>query len=244
MMRKMTVLVAAILFLTLAMVGCVAAADTNASFDRVIHASGSGSVTGTPDRVQITFAVETEDADVVTAQADNAARMNTVVGALVAAGVPNAQMKTTGYSIYPVYQDPTNPLGSKVKTYQVTNTLEVTLHDVNQTGAIIDTAVTQGVNQVNSIQFSLSDEQAQALRTQALTKAVQAARADADAVATALGVTITGTETADITQGNAPVIYNSYDMTSAAVAKSPAPTPIQPGDVTVTAQVSVTYGFD
>jgi len=242
-MRKTTFLVAAILLLMLAMVGYVAAANTDASADQVIHASGSGSVTGTPDRVQITFSVETENVDVVAAQSDNAARMNTVVNALVAAGVPNDQMKTTGYSINPVYQDPTNPLGSQVKIYQVTNTLQVTLHDVNQTGTIIDTAVAQGVNQVNSIQFSLSDEQAQALRTQALTKAVQAARADADAVAAALGVTITGTETADITQGYTPVVYNNYDMTGAAMATSAAPTPIQPGDVTVTAQVSVTYGF-
>jgi hypothetical protein len=242
-MRKMTVLTVAIMLLTLAMVGCVAAAGTSTSSDQVIHASGSGSVTGTPDRVQISFAVQTEEADVVAAQTENAARMNTVINALVAAGVPNDQMKTTGYSIYPVYQDTTNPLGSKVKTYQVTNTLLVTLHDVNQTGTIIDTAVAQGINQVNSIQFSLSDEQAQALRTQALTKAIQAARADADAVAAALGVAITGTETADITQGYTPVVYNSYDMAGAAVAKSAVPTPVQPGDVTVTAQVSVTYGF-
>ena len=242
-MRKMTVLTVAIMLLTLAMVGCVAAAGTSTSSDQVIHASGSGSVTGTPDRVQISFAVQTEEADVVAAQTENAARMNTVINALVAAGVPNDQMKTTGYSIYPVYQDPTNPLGSKVKTYQVTNTLLVTLHDVNQTGTIIDTAVAQGINQVNSIQFSLSDEQAQALRTQALTKAVQAARADADAVAAALGVAITGTEAADITQGYTPVVYNSYDMTGAAVAKAAVPTPVQPGDVTVTAQVSVTYSF-
>ena len=243
-MRKMRVFGAAILLLMLAMVGCVAAANTSpSSSDQVIHASGSGSVTGTPDQVQITFAVETEDADVVAAQTENAAQMNTVVNALVAAGVPNDQMKTTGYSISPVYQDPTNPLGSKVKTYQVTNIFQVTLHDVNQTGTIIDTAVAQGVNEVSSIQFSLSDEQAQALRTQALTKAVQAARADADAVAAALGGTITGTETADITQGYTPVVYNSYEMTSAATAAMPAPTPIQPGDVTVTAQVSITYTF-
>jgi len=242
-MRKMTVFGAAILLLTLAMVGCVAAANTSSSSDQVIHASGSGSITGTPDQVQITFAVETEDADVVAAQTENAAQMNTVVNALVAAGVPNDQMKTTGYSISPVYQDPTNPLGSKVKTYQVTNIFQVTLHDVNQTGTIIDTAVARGVNEVSSIQFSLSDEQAQTLRTQALTKAVQAARADADAVAAALGGTITGTETADITQGYTPVVYNSYEMTSAATAAMPAPTPIQPGDVTVTAQVSITYTF-
>ena len=88
----------------------------------------------------------------------------------------------------------------------------------------------------------LSDEQAQALRSQALTKAVANARADANAVAAALNVTLTGTQTADISQGYIPVVYGNYDTTSAASgALKAAPTPIQSGDITVTAQVSVTY---
>src|SRR5208283_4494013 len=111
-MRKTAVLTFALVVLTLALIGCAAADSTN---DHVIQVSGSGSVTGTPDRVQISFAV---------------------------------------------------------KTYQVTNTLQVTLKDTNTTGQVIDTAVNAGANQVNSIQFLFSDEKAQALRGQALTQAV------------------------------------------------------------------------
>ena len=88
----------------------------------------------------------------------------------------------------------------------------------------------------------LSDEQAQALRGQALTQAVGNARADANAVAAALNVTITGTQEADITQGYTPVVYGNYDTTAGASGKiAAAPTPIQSGDITVTAQVSITY---
>jgi len=36
------------------------------------------------------------------------------------------------------------------------------------------------------------------------------------------------------------VVYDTY-RAEAANAKAPVPTPIQPGEVTVTAQVSVTY---
>jgi hypothetical protein len=240
MMRKLNFFIIALVFVTMAVIGCAAAATTDTANINVIHVSGSGSVVGTPDRAQLTFAVETENADVKTAQSDNAVQMTKVIDALVAAGVPREQMKTTGYSIYPVYQDSTGLLNQKIQTYRVTNTLQVTLKDVNQTGNVIDTAVSNGINTANSIQFMLSDEQALALRAEALKKAVTSARADADVVAAALGVNITGTQSADISQGYTPVVYDNYQA-GAATAKSVVPTPIQPGDVTVTAQVSIIY---
>ena len=83
----------------------------------------------------------------------------------------------------------------------MTNSLTVTLHDVNRTGEVIDIAVANGVNQANSIQFLLSDAQAQVLQTEALKKAVDNARADADTVAAALGTTVTDVKSADISGG-------------------------------------------
>jgi hypothetical protein len=169
--------------------------------------------------------------------------MTKVINALVAAGLPKDALKTTGYNIYPVYEDYSkSPYEQKIKTYQVTNTLTVTLHDVNRTGEVIDIAVVNGVNQASSIQFMLSDAQAQVLRTEALKEAVALARADADTVAGELGVTIVGVKSADISGGYAPVLFENYQDGNT-MTKSAAPTPIQPGDVTVTAQVSVTYSF-
>jgi hypothetical protein len=220
------------------------AAETQATCDEnVIHSYGSGNVIGTPDRAQVTFAVQTENIDVKSAQMANAVQMTKVIDALVAAGLPKDALKTTGYNIYPVYEDYSKSLyEQKIKTYQVTNTLTVTLHDVNRTGEVIDIAVANGVNQASSIQFMLSDAQAQVLRTEALKKAVALARADADTVAGELGVTIVGVKSADISGGYAPVLFENYQAGNA-MTKSAAPTPIQPGDVTVTAQVSVTYTF-
>ena len=239
-MRRTAVLVLAVAVLAMALVGCVSAADSGN--DHVIQVSGSGSVTGTPDRVQISFAVQTENSDVKLAQANNALAMNNVMDALAAAGVPRDQIKTTGYTITPVNQQDNNGiLSGPATTYQVTNTLQVTLKDTNTTGQIIDAAVAAGANQVNSIQFMLSDEQAQALRGQALTNAIANARADADTAAAALNVTITGTQEADISQGYTPVVYGNYDTLGVSSKAAAAPTPIQSGDITVTAQVSVTY---
>ena len=143
-----------------------------------------------------------------------------------------------------IYDAGTTLLDQKVKLYRVTNTLTVTLHDVNKTGDVIDVAVANGVNQADSIQFMLSDEQSQVLRTRALQNAVTRARADADTVAAAMGTNITGVKNADITGGYYPVLYQNYQYETNAVAKAVAtPTPIQPGDITVSATVMITYGI-
>ena len=84
-------------------IGTVSAADTTT--DHTITASGTGSVIGTPDRAQISLAVETENPDVKAAQAANAAQMTTVMDALIGAGIPKDALKTTGYNIYAVYDD-------------------------------------------------------------------------------------------------------------------------------------------
>jgi uncharacterized protein YggE len=233
----------AVAVLAMALVGCVAAADDSAN-DHVIHTTGTGNVIGTPDRAQVTFSVQTENVDVKTAQADNALKMNNVINALVNAGIPRDALKTTGYNIYPVYDEARTPFDQKVKTYQVTNTLTVTLHDVSKTGEVIDVAVANGINQASSIQFMLSDEQSQVLRTQALQKAVARARADADTVAAAMGTNITSVKNADVSGGYSPVLFQNYQYDSGAAMKSvAAPTPIQVGDITVTATVTITYNI-
>ena len=223
--------------------GIVTAQVTTPPLENVIQATGSGTVTGTPDRVQISFSVETNNPDVKVAQTDNAALMTKAINALVTAGIPRDSMKTTGYSIYPVYPDNSGGLlNQKVQSYRVTNTLQVTLNDVARSGDVIDTAVSNGVNQVSSIQFMLSDAQAQALRTSALRNAVVNARIDANAVAGAMAVNITGAKNVEISQGYTPIVYDN-SFASGVASKAAVPTPIQPGDITVTATVSIIYTY-
>jgi uncharacterized protein len=237
MKLNLIIVTALILLIAMVAIGTVSAADT--STDHTITASGTGSVIGTPVRAQISLAVETEYPDVKAAQAANAAQMTTVMNALTDAGIPKDALKTTGYNIYAVYDDTKIPLGQKIKAYHVSNTLTITLHDVNRTGEVIDIGVANGINQANSIQFLLSDEQAQVLRTEALKEATARAAADAQTVATALGVSISAVKTVDTGGGYTPVLFQNYARSD--VASGGASTPIQPGDITVTATVTVTY---
>lgn len=229
-----------ILLLAAAVLAGTASAAMFGGADPEIIATGTGSVIGTPDRAQISLAIVTQNVDVKAAQQENTARMTQVIDAMVAAGIPRDALKTTGYSIYPVY-DSVDKSGSeqKIQSYRVTNTLTVTLHDVSKVGDVIDTGVANGVNEASSIRFMLSDEQAQAIRTEALKEAVARAGADAETVASALGVSIASVKNIEIGQGYAPVLFENYAVLDA--KSSAGTTPIEPGDVTVTATVTITY---
>ena len=111
---------------------------------------------------------------------------------------------------------------------------------VYTTGDVIDTAVANGINQADSIQFMLSDEQGQVLRTEALKEAVSRARSDADTISAAMGTTITGVQRAETGSSYSPVYFQNYAMDGAA-RNTAAATPIQAGDITVSSSVTITY---
>ena len=213
------------------------------SRDKLIHVSGTGKVTTTPDQAVIVFSVETENADVAAAQQQNAGRMDAVVNALKNAGIPAKDIRTTGYNIIPVTESTDRPLvgDSRVKFYRVINTLEVTLNDVDRAGEIVDLAVKSGANRVDRFAFTLSEAKQLEFRSEALTAAVTQARGDADAVAAALGKTIVNVKEVTVGNNYIPLAYDSRFMGMEKAAGSAVPTPLEAGEIDVTATVSISY---
>jgi uncharacterized protein len=102
---------------------------------------------------------------------------------------------------------------------------------------VLDAGISAGANLANGLSFGFKD--ASGLRRQALDQAARTARADADALAAALGVRISGVRLAEEQGGNTPGPL-------ARVATAPAANgdvPVQPGQLTVTASVRVVYDF-
>jgi len=148
--RQILLLALLLVLIVASLAGTVTAAEDN---ERTISTSGNAEILVAPDRALVTVSVVTENADVKVAQTDNARIMSTVAGSIEGLGIEKKDLKTTGYSIYPVYEDTKVPFGQKVKYYRVTNSLQVTLKDITRTGEVIDTAVKSGANQVDSIEF-------------------------------------------------------------------------------------------
>ena len=220
---------------------------TTASGDEVqvntINVGGTGTISMSPDEAIVYLGVQTQSTDAVTAQQENARKMEKIIKALEDLGISEDDMETSGYSMYPMrsYEKPE----PTITGYTVSNRLKVTVKDIDDVGDVIDTAVDAGVNEVQGVSFTLSDRTRQDAREQALENAVKAARADADTLASALDVAIVGPLEVTTSGGSITTPYPAtYDaVEEMAYAGSAARTPIQPGDVSVTAYVQVIYEF-
>ena len=162
-----------------------------------IIVSGTGTVTMPPDEAIVYLGVETRSEDAVTAQQSNAEKMKQIIAALKKSRVGTDNIETMSYNMYPIranydmYPVSEKPDEQGITGFVVSNQLRVTIKDIDKVGEIIDNAVEAGVNQVNGISFTLSEQTQSNAREQALKNAVIAARQDADILAGALGVKIT-----------------------------------------------------
>jgi len=91
------------------------------------------------------------------------------VGRIAVLGIPNKDIETRNYSLFPHYQWEKN---SRVfKGYQASNALLVKTGDLSLVTQIIDAAVKAGVKNIDYVNFTYEDKSA--LEKEALTKAAQ-----------------------------------------------------------------------
>ncbi|MDF1557583.1 MAG: SIMPL domain-containing protein [ANME-2 cluster archaeon] len=222
---------------------------TTASGDEVrvntINVGGTDTISMSPDEAIVYLGVQTQSKDAQSAQQENAVKMEKIIKALKSIGISEDDMETSGYSMYPMRNyEMTEPT---ITGYTVSNQLKVTMKDIDNVGDVIDTAVDAGANEVQGVSFTLSDSARQDARGLALENAVKAARSDADTLASALDVVIVGPLEVTTSGGSVatpyPMSYAVADEMGYAGSAVRTPTPIQPGDVSVTAYVQVIYQF-
>ena len=156
-----------------------------------IVVTGTGEAAVAPDMAIVTLAVM-RDAPTAREAMDQANEaMDAVIAAMREAGIADRDLQTTGLSIQARYVYPQNNNGEqqpKLVAYQVSNTLTVRVRDVAGVGAIVDRAVTLGVNQGGSIVFTNDDPSS--VRSTARTAAVKDAMERARQLAEAAGVKV------------------------------------------------------
>lgn len=230
--------------LALAVLGGPAAGAALAQDDvdqpaRTISVTGSGRVESAPDLADIQLGVTIQEESASAASGAAAETMTTVIDALLAAGIAEADIQTTQLSLNPVYDWEDSP--PNIEAWEAANIVTVTLRDVSAIGDIVDAAIAAGATTVNSISFRMSDpSQAQAAARSA---AVADAQAKAEQLAEAAGVAISGViSITESGQQDTPTLYlNEARMAGAGAA---APTPVLPGEVATWVYVAIQYAID
>ncbi len=214
-----------------------------------ILTQGVGEVKVRPDSLSVSVSVESQADTLEQARRDNNQKMDLVQKAIRALEIPNLKMETRGYSVYPVHGEIQRNRLPRVVGYRVSNNLYVTVTKAQPdalgeyASQIVDISLNHGANQVGGLNFYL-DDMTQA-RAQALKEAVADARQNAQALAQAAGVTITGVYSIEGTPayGNGPRPYAVMSMRAADMAESVPPVPIETGETTITSRVTVRYQF-
>lgn len=206
---------------------------------RGISVSGEGIVQGAPDIATISLGVSTLRDTVAQARTDAATALTGMVDSLKANGVEEKDIQTAGLSIQPEY-DYTDGR-QLLRGFRVTNTLTAKLRDIDRTGEIVDEAVEAGGDStnINGIQFSIDDPEE--LKNEAREKAVADAKARAETLAAASGVSLGSPITISETSYSPPVYYER-GLAADGASGAPVPeTPIEAGELDVVVQVSVTW---
>lgn len=206
----------------------VFSASAQPSSPASVVASATASVSAPPDQAQINVSAVTQAATAQQATSQNATIAANIISQVTQALGSSGTVQTVSYSVNPVY---TTQAGNSVLTgYMVTNSIQVTLNDLTLAGTIIDTAVQAGASRVDSLNFQLKDDTS--ARTQALAAATTKAKALASAMAAAAGLQVGRFIT--IQQSGTSVV----SPTTVGVA-APTSTPIQSGNLTITASVTI-----
>jgi len=207
-----------------------------------IVVTGEGEASARPDLAMLSLGVMREATTAGEALEANNAAMAAVIAAMKSAGVAEADLQTTNLSIEPQWQYPSNTGNGeqpKLTGYRVANSLGVRVRDVAKVGALLDTAVELGVNQGGQINFDAADPSKPLM--EARKRAVQDARARAETLAEAAGVSLGSIKEISETALNQPPISmmaKSFD----ARASAPA-VPVEAGENTYRVQVTVTFAI-
>lgn len=196
----------------------------------------TGEVTRIPDVVRIGAGVVTQAPTAAAALSENGARMSRVLAALRRAGVADRDVRTNAINLSPQYRYAENQ-PPVLTGYQASNQVTVRFRDIKASGAILDTLVREGANEINGP--SLEIDKPEAALDEARIKAFAAARARGELFARAAGMRVVRivsiTDNSSGYQPTPPPYGESRRMAADGSTK------IAPGEQAVQASVSVTF---
>src|SRR4029077_1313894 len=240
---KMNRILPAVAFLALPLtifaISASAQSVPNTPAMRTIEVDGSGEARTSPDTADLDLAIDTQAKTAEEAANRNAALAAKVIDALKAKLGDKGKITTGGYSLNPEYDQRPNQKPTIIG-YTAQNTVTANTGALDLIGALIDSAISAGANRVNSLSFSVKVHTNP--RTEAITIATRDAHAQASALAAALGVKLGKVVKATTISEQRPIPMQRAGMGRAMSAK--VATPVEPGEVTVPATVSLTFEIE
>ncbi|PGY13875.1 SIMPL domain-containing protein [Bacillus sp. AFS031507] len=204
--------------------------------DYLIKVSGEGEMAIQPDSASVNLGIITESKQVITAQQQNSLEVTKVIDSLISLGITKNNIQTFDYRIESDYD---YDQGKQIfRGYKITHILQVKIEDLSIVGKVVDTAVQNGVNYVSNVQFTVKNKES--FYKQVLGMAVNNAIEKAKTIAGTLNVSLIPTPRLVIEGGR--TVQPVFNQPGAFV-KGAASTLIEPGQITVKADVIAEFHF-
>jgi uncharacterized protein YggE len=202
----------------------------------VVELSVSETVNSTPDLAQVGTGVTTRAQTAKEAVRLNAVAMQKVVDRLKSLGIAARDIQTSNFNLNAQFNYPNGGGTPVFAGYEATNQVSVKLRQLDKVGDVLDALVAAGANNISGPSFSLDDDTAAS--SSARTRAFQRGQAMAQDYARMAGCTgVRLLEVSESVQGRGPV----PPMPVAFAAERDAKTPIIPGEVGTTVNLTVKY---
>ena len=208
-----------------------------------ISVSDTGEIYAKPDLALTTFSVVTEAKTVVVTMSENTEKMNNIIDFMKDEGIEAKDLKTTTFNISPRYEwrevcIPPCPSGKRVLVgYEVRQSLQVKIRDMEKIGDVIQGATDAGANQVGNLQFTIDKEDE--LKKQAREEAIKKAKEKAKELASHLGVNLVRI-TNFSESGAVPRSYGYLEEATMAKGGGEA-AQIETGENKISVTVTITY---
>lgn len=191
------------------------------------------------DQLRITLGVVSENPDATSALEENSRKMQVIVQAIKAVGLKEDEFETSRFQIRPIFSSRPRQAESgwqpQIIGYEARHHILVNTLKINLAGELIEAATKAGANSIDSIGFDLSDRRK--YRAEAISIATENALADARTLADSAGVRLVRPLSIDLDDGQ-PTVISRQMVARAETGIAP---PISPGEITVSASVSIVY---
>jgi hypothetical protein len=220
----------------LAITGCSQILNQN---ENTINVAGDSELKFTPDQAEVWAGISIVKLTAEEAQTEANKAINAIIDGLRYKGISDKDISTDQLTLNQEYRWENNE--NKVVGWRATQILKIKTTDLTKVGNIVDIAVNNGANEIQSINFELSTAKETEYKKQALAEATKNAREKAQAVADSLGVKLGDIKS--VSESNyyyTPRVYAMADKMGGAGAVAEASS-VLPGDVSVTGHISIVY---
>ncbi|MEA3313816.1 MAG: SIMPL domain-containing protein [Caldisericota bacterium] len=218
--------------------GSVAAESISVDEYHLISVTGTGTMQVTPDIAYVSFGIQSENENAGIAMEKMSSQANAIIDALKEREIKEKDIKTTGLSLVPIYRWDKETGKSILDHFRASEFFKVKC-TINNAGAILTCAGENGANIINGVSFDISNREE--LKLEAIKKAMDNAKAQAEISLNGTRYMITGIKTISI--GSISNQIRSIDMALEGKGEN-LEIPIEGGMLTIQATVQVIYTFD